>query len=192
MAQSFCSPHGPRGAGTGSVATPFPTGFPVKGWSNLGSRGRKRALSSASVRPESTRDAGTVVPVLNIIFSISRCAACCGEGRWGEQPAPPSLLAPGRPGPHRWGRPGPPWTGPGRGALGERVRQNKTQRCLFAGGGSTRRPNPVSVPRLISQINLHLSTTQEEQGGSLLQQLGKKGLFYQPEHRRALFRIVFL
>ena len=66
------------------------------------------------------------------------------------------------------------------------------QWCLFAGGGSTGRPNPVSVPRLISQINLHLSTTQEEQGGSLLQQLGKKWLFYQPEHGKALFRIVFL
>lgn len=50
--------------------------------------------------------------------------------------------------------------------------------------------------RLCSQINfpikLHLSTTQEEQGGSFLQQLGKKRLFYQPGHRKALFHIVFL
>lgn len=50
--------------------------------------------------------------------------------------------------------------------------------------------------RLCSQINfpikLHLSTTQEEKGGSFLQQLGKKWLFYQPEHRKALFHIVFL
>jgi len=55
-----------------------------------------------------------------------------------------------------------------------------------------RSTNPISVPRLVSQKNLHLSTTQEEQGGSVLQQLGKKRLFYQCEHGRALFRIVFL
>lgn len=55
-----------------------------------------------------------------------------------------------------------------------------------------RRLNPVSVPALISQINPHLFTTPEEQGGPLLQQLGKKWLFYQPEHGKALFLIVFL
>lgn len=73
-------------------------------------------------------------------------APCCGEGSWGEQPAPPPLLVPGRPGSHGWGRPGPPWTGPGCGALGERVRQNKTQWCLFAGGGSRRRQTPSLFP----------------------------------------------
>lgn len=36
--------------------------------------------------------------VLNIIFSTSPCAPHCGEGRWGERPAPPSLPALGRPG----------------------------------------------------------------------------------------------
>lgn len=123
--------------------------------------------------------------VLNTTFSTSHCAPRCGVGRWEEQPAPPSFPAPGRPGSHGWGR-------PGCGVLGERVRQNKTQWCLFASGGSTRRMNLIFVPRLISQINLYLSTTQEEQGGSLLRQLGKKWLFYQPEHGRALFRIVFL
>lgn len=105
------------------------------------------------------------------------------RGKSGEQSVLPFFPVPGGPGSHG---------GQGRGDAEHWVWQNKPQRCLFAGGGSKRRTNPVSVPRLISQINLHLSTTQEGQGGSLLQHLGKKWLFYQAEQGRALFCIVFL
>lgn len=123
-------------------------------------------------------------PLLSVLPAVER------EGEWNCLPCHPFLHQ----GPQGTGQTGilVTWGRLGCGALGDRVRQNKTQQCLFAGGGSTRRLNSVSVPRLISQINLHLSTTQEEQGGSILQQLGKKWLIYQPEHRKALFHIVFL
>lgn len=72
---------------------------------------------------------------------------------------------------------------PGCGASGERGRQKNPLRwCFFASSGSTWRKKYSSVPKSISQTNLNLSTTQEEEGGSLLQHLGKNVLFYRPEH----------
>lgn len=55
--------------------------------------------------------------VLNIVFSTSHCAPSCGEGRWEEQPAPPSLPVLGsmrQTGtPVAWGRAGFPGHGTG-------------------------------------------------------------------------------
>lgn len=110
------------------------------------------------------RDSCTFL-VLDITLSTSRCAPCCAEGSLGSSLSCHSFLC--------WVGWGPMEDRAG-GDAEHWVWQNKPQRCLFAGGGSKRRTNPVFVPRLISQINLHLSTTQEGQGGSLLQHLGKK------------------
>lgn len=62
--------HSSGGVGTGSSATSFPSGFPAKGWSNLGSRGRRWMLSSASAGLDSIRDAGTMVTVVHFWFSM--------------------------------------------------------------------------------------------------------------------------
>lgn len=86
-----------------------------------------------------------------------------------------------------WGRLLPPWMGWASVPVDrarwyvEHQARGAGRRTLFAGAyllaGSTQRMKPSSVPRLISQINPHLSTTQEEQGGSLLQALRKDMLF---------------
>lgn len=100
-----------------------------------------------------------------------------------------------------WGRLLPPWMGQASVPVDracwyvEHQARGAGRRTFFAGAyllaGSTQRMKPSSVPRLISQINPHLSTIQEEQGGSLLQALRKEYAFYRPGHQRALFHIVF-
>lgn len=125
VAQSRHPPHGPGGAGTGCAATPFPSGFPGKGWSNLGSGGRKRMLSSDCARLGSVRDAGTVMTVAHFWFStfyalLLAVLPAVEKGGGGNS-------LPHHPFPHRagqgthstgqadtpvtWGRPGPPRTG---------------------------------------------------------------------------------
>lgn len=125
VAQSRHPPHGPGGAGTGCAATPFPSGFPGKGWSNLGSGGRKRMLSSDCARLGSVRDAGTVMTVAHFWFStfyalLLAVLPAVEKGGGGNS-------LPHHPFPHRagqgthstgqadtpvtWGRPGPLRTG---------------------------------------------------------------------------------
>lgn len=102
-------------------------------------------LSSASARPESIRDAGSVTTVVRIWFStlcflpLTVLPAVAREEGGRACPATPSCTGPA--GPRGWDR-------LGCGALGERVRQNNTQTCLCWWW-----EHKKAEPRPCSQIN---------------------------------------
>lgn len=118
VAQSCHPPHGPRGAGLGSAAAPFPFSFPVEGWSNLGCREREWMLSSACARPGSIRDADTVMTVVHFWFStlysllLIVLPAVEREGGRNSLPHHPFLYW------AAWGRLALQWHGAGQGSQG--------------------------------------------------------------------------
>lgn len=135
VAQSCCPLHSPRGARMGSATAPFLSIFPVKGWSNFGSKGRKVALSSACARRwgrvggvSGVGWGGWAIRQLCIfssqhcIFYLSLCFLLW-RGKVGATAWPRHPPAPGRPGsrgwgtPETWGRPGLWWREAGQGPV---------------------------------------------------------------------------
>lgn len=192
MAQSCRPVHSPRGAGMGSATAPFLSIFPMKGWSDFGSKGRKGTLSSACARRGVYQGCqhcheGRAFLALNTIFSTSLYASSCGEVRWaaislhqaGQGPVYGALQQHGTgqdSGDTRQDR--GQWTGQaGMWVLGERVRQNKERWCLSADNGCTRGRTPSLFPDKPAPLH------HPGRAGRVPSATVGKCLFYQPEHR---------
>lgn len=155
----FCHHKAPEEQGQDKF-DPFASNFLVKGWSSLCSRRKKKILSSGCARAGSIKDASTAVTIIVHFWFSSLCflplAVLSAVERQGGNSLSQQLclhnpMDGAGQGSQGTAQPATPVTQgkQGCGALGQRVRQNRTKWCLSCcheKGGSPRRANPSLLP----------------------------------------------